>query len=521
MSALAAPGIYLPPGVQRPRHLWVPEYDFSHGEDAVALARLLGMEPDEWQQFVITHALGIRPDGKWAAFEVGLEVARQNGKGGVYEIRELAGLFLLGERLLVHSAHEYKTAEQALDRMEALLQVDSEIWGLVRTIKRSHGQEGIYLKSGQVLRYVARTASALRGFSCDFLGVDEAMKIKASMLSSVFPTMSARPNAQILYSGSAVDQETMPDGVVFAKVRERGIAGGDPRLAYFGWSAPFDHPSKVTLEAAQDPTNWAAANPALGISSRTDNSGITHEYIEIEQRALSARGFAVERLGVGDWPDTSEEADRKIGRAAWKACLDRHSKRVGQVAFAFAVSEDRSTACIGMAGQREDGEWHVERVDHRPGAGTDWVLPRLEQLAKAHRPVAILWHKADPANSLAGDLGNRRLRKLKPAGSSEFAQACGVFFDAIERLDDDTGEKRAGTLHHIGQPELDAAVDGAATKPFGDGGWMWRQMASDADITPLVSVTLALWGVSSSSKKKAGVVNLAEALANAERANTH
>jgi hypothetical protein len=526
MTALVerAPGVYLPPGVQQPRHLWVPEYDFSHGEDAIALARVLGMEPDEWQQFVVVHMLGVRGDGtrpdnvrlKWAAFEVGLEVARQNGKGGVYEIRELAGLFLLGERLLVHSAHEYKTAEQALDRMEALLQADSEIWALVRTIKRSHGQEGIYLKSGQVLRYVARTASALRGFSCDFLGVDEAMKIKASMLSSVFPTMSARPNAQILYAGSAVDQETMPDGVVFAKVRERGIAGGDPRLAFFGWSAPFEHPSKVTLEDAQDPANWAAANPALGIGSRTDGSHISHDYIEIEQRALSARGFAVERLGVGDWPDTSEEADRKITRAAWKACLDPHSTRTGAVVFAFAVSEDRSTACISAAGPRADGEWHVERIDHRPGQGTDWVVDRLKGLAKMHRPAAILWRKDDPANSLAGELETAKIRKLKPASASEFAQACGVLFDSIERVDPETGDRRPGTLHHIGQPELTAAVDGAATKPYGDGGWVWRQMASDADITPLVSCTLALWATVAKKKRSGGVINLAEVLAAAE-----
>jgi phage terminase large subunit-like protein len=91
------------------------------------------------------------------------------------------------------------------------------------------------------------------------------MHIKETAHTSVFPTMSARPNPQILYAGSAVDQQTMPDGVVFARLRERGIKGGDQRLAYFGWSAPFDHPDQVTEEAARDPHHWAAANPAFGI----------------------------------------------------------------------------------------------------------------------------------------------------------------------------------------------------------------------------------------------------------------
>jgi hypothetical protein len=42
---------------------------------------------------VLERALGVREDGKWAAFEVGLDVSRQNGKGGILEARELAGLF--------------------------------------------------------------------------------------------------------------------------------------------------------------------------------------------------------------------------------------------------------------------------------------------------------------------------------------------------------------------------------------------------------------------------------------------
>ena len=37
-----------------------------------------------------------RADGNWSAFEVGVNVPRQNGKGGIIEARELAGLFLLG-----------------------------------------------------------------------------------------------------------------------------------------------------------------------------------------------------------------------------------------------------------------------------------------------------------------------------------------------------------------------------------------------------------------------------------------
>jgi hypothetical protein len=42
---------------------------------------MAGLILDPWQQFVLVNALGERADGRWAAFEVGVDVARQNGKG--------------------------------------------------------------------------------------------------------------------------------------------------------------------------------------------------------------------------------------------------------------------------------------------------------------------------------------------------------------------------------------------------------------------------------------------------------
>jgi hypothetical protein len=83
-------------GAQQPRILHVPDYVSSTGDEAVELAAMAGLDLDEWQQFVLHHSLGERADGKWAAFEVGIEVPRQNGKGGLLEARELAGPVLAG-----------------------------------------------------------------------------------------------------------------------------------------------------------------------------------------------------------------------------------------------------------------------------------------------------------------------------------------------------------------------------------------------------------------------------------------
>jgi phage terminase large subunit-like protein len=312
MASLILPRVELSDlrGSQQPRILHLPESVSSTGEEAVELAAMAGLEMDPWQQFVLQNSLGERPDGKWSAFEVGLEVPRQNGKGGILEARELAGLFLLDERLIIHSAHEFATASEALERMDNILEGAPDLSRRVRVIKRSHGEEGVYLKNGQRLRYKTRTKGGGRGFSADCVILDEAMILAESFIGSLFFTLSARPNPQVWYTGSAVDQSYMDHGRVFSRIRQRALQAEDPALAYFGWSPAFERPDDLPSAAAADPDVWAQANPALGIR-------IDPEHIAKEHRSMDARTFAVERLGVGDWPATDEDADTIIDMAAW------------------------------------------------------------------------------------------------------------------------------------------------------------------------------------------------------------
>jgi hypothetical protein len=464
-------------GAQRPRLLHVPDFSSSTGEEACELAAMAGLEMDPWQQFAIHNALGERPDGKWAAFEVGIEVPRQNGKGGILETFGLAGLFLLGEQLIIHSAHEFATAEEALERMSQIIEGCSDLSRRVRTIKHSHGQEGIYLTNGQRLRYKTRTKGGGRGFSADRVILDEAMVIPESFLGALMPTLSARPNPQLVYTGSAVDQEDMEHGVVFSRVRERAVEGKDPSLAYFGWSPPFEHPDEVSEAAAQDPDVWAQANPALGIR-------ISEEHIAKEQRSMDPRTFAVERLGVGDWPKTKAEG-QVISVKHWLSLTDPRSEPRDPVVFVFDVTPDRSGAAIGIAGLRDDGLRHVEVVDHRRGTG--WVCARLVELVEKWEPAAVLYDEKSPGASLAPEIVDAGV-KLTPVNASEHAQACGMFYDAVQER----------TVRHLGTPEIVAALRGVVKRPLSDA-WAWSRKNSSVDISPLVVVTLALWGTETQS----------------------
>jgi hypothetical protein len=462
-------------GAQRPSVCAIPPYVSSTGAEAVEVCRLAKLYLDPWQEFSLHNALGERPDGKWAAFEVGVEVARQNGKGGILEGRSLVGLFLLGERLIIHSAHEFPTSLEAFRRLLNLIEDTPDFDRRVKRVSRSHGEEGIELKGGQRIRFRTRTKGGGRGFSADCLILDEAMVIPEAMHGALLPTLSARPNPQVWYTGSAVDQESMEHGVVFARLRERALRGDDPALAYFGWSADAESPEQVTEESARDPEQWAKANPGLGIR-------ISLEHVAREQRSMDARTFAVERLGVGDWPDLHAESET-LNLAVWHASRDLESAPEGPVAFAFDVRPDRSRSAIGVAGQRSDRLRHVEVVDHRPGTG--WVADRIVELTRSHEACEVLCDQGSPAAALVPDIEARGV-KVRLVNAQEYVRACGVMFDTVDQ----------GRLRHLGTPELSAAVKGARKRPLGDA-WAWSRKSSAVDIAPLVACTLALWRIDS------------------------
>lgn len=490
-------------GSQVPRVLWTPEYASSTGQEAIELCAMAGLVLDPWQCFTLDRALGERSSGRWTSFEVGICAPRQSGKDALLEARGLTGLYLLDERLLVHSAHEFATSLEAFYRLLALIDGCSDLSRRVKRVSRSHGEEGIEMLDGKRIRFRTRTKGGGRGFSCDWLALNEAMDIPEAMHAALLPTLSARPNPQVWYCGSAVDQQSMDHGVVFSRVRERALKGGDPSLMYVEFSAVFDHPDAVTAEAAVNPETWAQSNPALNVR-------ISGEHVGREQRSMDARTFAVERLNVGDWPATDGSAGRKISDAQWADCKDAESEAVDPVVFAFDVTPDRRYGCISAAGKRQDGLAHLEVIELAEGTG--WMVDRILALAANHETAAVVFSNAGPAASIAADVDEddgdlearlKRLRvELKPAMAQDEAKACGGLYDAVADC----------LVRHLGTTELEQALKGAATRPLGDA-WAWARRTSRANISPLVACTLALWGLQTTPHRpRVRVVSLADAL---------
>jgi hypothetical protein len=481
-------------GSQVPTFHIAPPYVSSAGPEVVKLAARAGLVLDPWQETELQDALGERADGMWAAFEVAEIVARQNGKGGIIEARVLGGLFLLGERLIMYSAHEFKTAQEMFKRIEALIAGTPEFSRRVKMVSRSKGDEGIELfptkqcPRGQRLRFLARSNGSGRGFTGDCNIWDESQNLTEASVDAMLPTMSAVPNPQLWYAGSAPDKDLAPCDQI-ARVRRRAKSGTARRLAYSEWSAdPCTEMCKKDCDQHDDPADpkvWAKTNPALGIR-------ITEEFVAGEHESMSAKGFARERLSVGNWPTEGASWD-VISEAAWTAVADPTSKAADPIAFAIDVNPERTAASIAVAGQREDGLTHVEIVAHQ--AGTSWVVEWIEERIKRWKPCAIALDAGSPAGSLVASFDEAKIELTMPT-TRQVGQACGAFYDGVVPQ-----EGQPATVRHRPHPSLTAAVSGAAKRPLGDA-WAWNRRGPSVDISPLVAVTLARWAFATREREE-------------------
>ncbi len=444
-------------GAQRPRLLVTPESLTTAGVEAVELAARAGLILDPWQQFALEVGLGERADGKWSAFEVCTVVARQNGKGALFEALALAKLVLFDSQLFIYSSHEFKTSREAFRRIGSLIDATPELSSRVLKTVKNPSEFGYDFRNGARLRFFARSGGSGRGWSADDLFFDEAFKLDGAAMAALLPTLSTRPNPQVWYASSAA----LADSEQLHALRSRALSS-EPgeRLAYLEWSAPDD----VDIRNREA---WAMANPALGYR-------LTEEFISAEVDALPEAQFRRERLSIPDMA-TGEAA---IPAAAWHECADKDSKVEDPVVFGLDVDPNRAGCTIDVFGRRADGLPHVAVVDDR--SGLDWVVDRCVELQR-HNPLCFALDPAGPAGALLQPMREAGLDVVE-VPTRGLTQACGQLYDLV----------MARTLRHRDEGVLNAAVGGATWRPVGDAR-AWARKSSASDIRPLYAATVALW----------------------------
>jgi hypothetical protein len=501
-------------GCQTPRiHVAPPRDGTEAGEAACRFyTKMTGRVVFPWQRFAVVEAMAERwvpeyddpymavaagGDGgtwKWAAANVGLIVARQNGKGDVLLIIELYHLFVLKDRRIFHTAQLQKTATDAHARMAQVIRDSpkllAQLRGGERGIRYGKGDERIVMADGREIIFFTRSDNAGRGLFGDLLVCDEAYDLTEGELAALRPLVKTAPSAQVIFASTPVDGDSMPHGLVLAGLRKQALLGA-ARLCWLEWSVPERLKEEATGrwlhrrdERLDDPEYWAMANPSMGLRIADGRVLLDPEVIGDDLTSMGLRKFLVEDLCAPDyWPDPEMDAKEDVPfdpAAVQEAALPDLPLR-DPVALGLDRSPDGWTSLVA-AGWHEDGTWGSETLYRR--RGTDWVVPVLVQLTADYAPAVLVVDAAGPAGALVAKL---QAAKMDPivTGAPEMARAA-------QALVDDFEEGRyvpSGT-----DAPFNAAVEIARWRPIGDGGRGFARKGY-GDITALVATALAGFGL--------------------------
>lgn len=297
-------------GAQEPRWLVKHESHFdSDGPDAVELARTYANDPDKWQADVLETWLARNADDKPTYITLALAVPRQNGKNDIIQDFELYKMIVCGEGIL-HTAHQVKTANKAFQRLAAIFSDPShpELGELVVNIRRTNGEQGIYLTNGGFIEYSARSRGASRGNTYSVLIIDEAQEYTDEQAEALTSTLSASPTGyrQMVYTGTPPGPSS--PGTVFDRLRMRALNDPSKSMCYHEWSVDDLPKQGVTYEELVD--SVYLTNPAMGI--RLDDDFTREEF-----STMSLDGFARERLG---WWCEGGTVNTVFSLRDWSSC---------------------------------------------------------------------------------------------------------------------------------------------------------------------------------------------------------
>jgi hypothetical protein len=483
-----------------------PLYVETFGPEVAEIGALAGFSPDPEQQLFLDLLFAIGPSGKSVSFESCLIGPRQNLKTGTVKLAELGWLFVTEQRLIVHSAHELDSTEEAFNDLRELIEntpqlsrhLDPTIGKLdSRGVVTGNGKWSLFVlgSEGQRLRvkYKARTANGGRGLTGNKIVLDEAFALTPSMIGALYPTLSAVPDPQVLLASSAGKLES----AFLRSVRDRGRAGGDPALTYMEYAddvkrfgacklARCDHakpPNNPPGCALDDPQRWRRFMTALG-------RRIDEDTIRKMRGSMPPAEFAREFMVWWDDPAT-EDGESVVNLATWSkpttegGCKDPAAPAPERAVLTVDVEPDRQSATIAAAGDGPGGRTLVITTTQ---TGTSWVADALKVMVARRNvvgPVRLVQNAQ--AGSLVSDLKAAGI-EWEPISSVQSGQACSSFIRAVEDR----------TVVHVGQAELDRAVGNATTRFTANGEVeQWDRRDRTVSIGPVVAASTArlFWGL--------------------------
>lgn len=490
-----------------------------------------------WQKWLLVHMLELDAAGRFRFRTVVILVARQNGKTELLKLVTLWFMFALGVGMVIGTAQNLIVAEKVWASTVELARSVPDLADEIARVDRGSGRKSMRLRTGEEYQVAAASRRGGRGFTGDLILLDELREHQSwDSWSAVTKTTLARAMALVVALSNAGDVRSVVlrhlRRIAIEALVEQGAAELEAELQAFA-DQGLDLADALGVDLAEDvddedefdpddiepdslglfewsappamsPRNrdgWAMANPSLGY---TDEYGVG-----IEERAIAAAlrtdpdwVFRMEVLC--QW--SSGAAEGPFPRGSWENCLDESSsiadaevRKVG-----IDISANHSYTYIAVAALNQDGIPHVEVSAFR--AGTEWVIPWLHErgiteVALQGRGAPVSAFKGDLAAAVDAD-GNPAPITVIPWEGAELAAGCGKFYAYV----------RDGKLRHLVQPIADVAAATAATKPVGDGAWVWDRNHSPSDIAGLVAETAALWLLLNAPKPATSVYDTGDLL---------
>lgn len=471
----------------------------------------LGEPPMPWQQYVLdvgyeldeeateeaSSAAGVFQPRLWYR-ENDLTVPRQSGKTTKAKARHIHRMRKSREYGWAARPLSFYMAQTAMDARDKMVEdwfpaleecpafyredEDGKILpdSPIQKFVRANGREAIkWLGGGRVtLKPPSRTGG--HGGSPDLIDLDEAFAHQdGAAEQGVRPGMITKTSPQLWVVSTAGTAKSV---YLWGKV-DSGRAQcvcPDPtsRRAYFEWSA---YPGELNSDILQtnsrdidmrDPAVLYRCSPALGYTITLENLLADIGMMDPDEAARAYGNI---------W---TSSVSRPISVAAWNRCFDKNSQpgpRLWMAVDASPGGEHQRRGSISIAARRADGLIHVETIANEEGLA--WIPAAVAKLTREHAVEMLYLDAIGPIGSVLPAIRQTANANIDVVDATTMANACTAFHEAAV----------TATLRHRGQASLDQALDGAAQRTLLDS-WAWSRSKATADISPLVSCTLAFWG---------------------------
>ncbi len=465
-------------GSQEPRIRIEPKRYGTHGRDAADLMEAYSNPLDPWQRLIVDCWLGLGEDGEYNVTSAGLSVPRQNGKNVCLESLELYCMLINGERFL-HTAHQVRTAKKSFRRLEAIFSDKRfpEIMAEVKTIRYTNGEEGIELRNGGSIEFLARSRQAARGFDgISRVIFDEAQELTDDQQEAIIATLSASKTGtrQLIYCGTPPYPRC--PGEVFRRRRKSCEEDPGPHDAWHEWSVPAKSVDQIKVG---DISLWYMTNPALGVR-------LTEEFTKTELSDMSVDGFARERLGWWS-PILTEVQDKAIDAAAWTACRSSEMKPEGKTAYGVKFTPDGAEVALCGAVIPKDGPARISLINRKPtGRGIQWLADWLNE--RSGKACCVVIDGRNGVDVLVEKIsGSWRAKDsvIRPKTKDVIASV-GMLTDALTEKSITWYEK---------QEDLNDSALTSVRRSIG-GGWGF----GGENAAPIEAAALALWGARTSKR---------------------